>query len=176
MSKITGRDDMKEYSNNGYPKIYLAGPFFNEEQEERIDYIEGLLEKHHCDVFSPRQASKITKGCSQQDMIDTFNGNVDHIDNADLVLAILDGNDTGTMFEVGYAFAKDIPTLYFNETRPEDKGPNLMLALSTELPYLMNTKQNTARAYLDMLLEDLVAGGIDKVKEEYYQSTFDEVE
>lgn len=174
---MTIREDMKEYSNNGYPKIYLAGPFFNEEQEERIEAIEQLLEKNHCDVFSPRQASKITKGCSQQDMIDTFNGNITHIDEADLVLAILDGNDTGTMFEVGYAYANKIPTLYFNETRPKDKGPNLMLALSTDLPYLMDTELNTARVYLDLLLEDLVSKGLEEVKEIYNgKPVFDEVE
>ena len=31
---------MKEYNNDGRLKVYLAGPFFNEEQEERITFLE----------------------------------------------------------------------------------------------------------------------------------------
>ena len=50
-------------------------------------------------------------------MVDTFKGNVDNIDMADFVLAIYDGKDTGTMFECGYAYAKNIPVMYFSETR-----------------------------------------------------------
>lgn len=127
------KEHMKEYDNDGRLRVYLAGPFFNEEQIERINYIEELLDKLNFDVFSPRQASKITPNATKQDMIDTFEGNVSHINGADFVLAILDGNDSGTLFECGYAYEKK-NVLYFNETR--EKGPNLMLALSGGLPFI----------------------------------------
>ena len=126
------KEDMKSYGL----RVYLAGPFFNEEQIERIDYIEDLLDRLGFDIFSPRQASRIKPNCTKEDMIKTFNGNIDNIDKSDFVLAILDGNDSGTLFECGYAYEKK-PVLYFNETR--DKGPNLMLALSGGLPFI--TKQ-----------------------------------
>lgn len=128
---------MNEYKNNGKIKVYLAGPFFNDEQLERISFVENKLEEYGFDVFSPRQASKIKPGSTHQDMIDTFEGNISHINDADFVLAILDNNDVGTLFECGYAFSKNIPVLYFNETR--EKGPNLMLALSGALPFITKT-------------------------------------
>lgn len=153
---MTIRENMKSYNNEGKIKVYIAGPFFNEEQEERIEYIESLLEELDFDVFSPRQASKIKPGATQQDMIDTFNGNVDNIRNADFILAVLDGNDTGTMFEYGYAYAMTRDVLSFNETR--DKGPNLMLAMSGKLPFI--TKQTTKLS--DVLREDAFVGLEDK--------------
>lgn len=130
------KENMKEYSKDGRIRVYLAGPFFNEEQIERINYLEDLLDNLGFDVFSPRQASLIKPGATKLDMIKTFEGNVSHIVEADFVLAVLDGNDSGTLFECGYAYEK-VPVLYFNETR--DKGPNLMLALSGGLPFI--TKQ-----------------------------------
>ena len=96
-------DEMKDFNNDGRLKVYLAGPFFNEEQLERLQFIEALLSQMNYDVFSPMRASKIKPGASHQDMVDTFNGNVTHIDEADFVLAILDGNDVGTVWETGYA-------------------------------------------------------------------------
>ena len=77
------------------------------------------------DVFSPRKASRITPNCTSKDMIDTFNGNVSHIDDADFVLAVADGNDTGTMFECGYAYAIKKPVLYFNEMNIDAKNPKM---------------------------------------------------
>lgn len=170
------KEHMKNYSNDGRIKVYLAGPFFNEEQEERINYLEDLLDKHNFSVFSPRQASRIKPGCSQEDMIKTFEGNTFNIDSADFVLAVLDGNDTGTMFECGYAYAKKIPVLYFNETRPVDKGPNLMLAMSTLLPFIMQNRETEPREYLEKTLVYISQHGVDEAEELFEGNNFDEVE
>ena len=188
------KEGMKEYNDNGKIKVYLAGPFFSEEQVERVDFIEDLLESLDFDIFSPRQASKIKPGATKQDMLDTFRGNVTHIDEADLVLAVLDGNDSGTLFECGYAYQKT-PVLYFNETR--EKGPNLMLALSGGLPFI--TKQTvkatqllkpshvystedetiydnkTPRELLEIMLNEIKNYGVDAIQEDT-QLPFDEVE
>lgn len=168
--------NMIEYFGDGRIKVYLAGPFFNEEQIERIEFIETLLETYDFDIFSPRQASLIKPGCSQEEMMKTFEGNVTHIDNADFVLAILDGNDAGTMFECGYAYAKNIPVLYFNETRPEEKGPNLMLAMSTKLPFIVQNRELEPREYLEKSLVSLYDYGIKGAEELFEGNNFDEVE
>lgn len=188
------KEEMKEYDNNGKIKVYLAGPFFNEEQVERINFIEDLLASLDFDIFSPRQASKIKPGATKQDMLDTFRGNVDGIDEADFVLAVLDGNDSGTLFECGYAYQKT-PVLYFNETR--EKGPNLMLALSGGLPfitkqtvkttqllkssYVYNTKDETIyddktpRELLEIMLNEIKSRGVEAIQADT-QLPFDEVE
>lgn len=170
------KESMKQYFNDGRIKVYLAGPFFNEEQIERINYIEDLLDEYGFDIFSPRQASRIKPGCSKEDMVKTFEGNTTNIDNADFVLAVLDGNDTGTMFECGYAYAKNIPVLYFNETRPADKGPNLMLAMSTQLPFIVQNREMSPREYLEKSLVALNEYGIVGAEELFEGNNFDEVE
>lgn len=170
------KDNMKEYSNDGRIKVYLAGPFFNEEQIERINYIEDLLDKYNFDIFSPRQASLIKPGCSQEEMIKTFEGNTFNIDKSDFVLAVLDGNDTGTMFECGYAYAKNKPVLYFNETRPAEKGPNLMLAMSTLLPFIVQNREMSPREYLEKTLISLNEYGVEGAEELFEGNNFDEVE
>ena len=168
--------NMIEYFGDGRIKVYLAGPFFNEEQIERIEFIETLLETYDFDIFSPRQASLIKPGCSQEEMMKTFEGNVTHIDNADFVLAVLDGNDAGTMFECGYAYAKNIPVMYFNETRLADKGPNLMLALSTKLPFIMQNRELEPRDYLEKALISINETGVREAEDLYEGNSFDEVE
>jgi nucleoside deoxyribosyltransferase len=58
----------------------------------------------------------------------TFKSDVDAIDACDIMVAInCQGNydDAGTMWEIGYAFAKGIPVILFNNT---DKTINLMIA------------------------------------------------
>lgn len=177
-------EDFKEY-NKGSIRVYLASPFFNEEQLERITAVENLLEKYNFDVFSPRHASKIVEGYGQDDMLETFRGNVDHIDRADFILAILDGNDSGTLFECGYAFKVNKPILYFNETR--EKGPNLMLALSGKLPFITKTTSlesllkysvnfvTEPRDVLDGILEYISNFGVEKTIENT-KNLFDEVE
>lgn len=170
------KEHMKNYSDDGRIKVYLAGPFFNEEQEERINYLEDLLDKHNFSVFSPRQASRIKPGCSQEDMIKTFEGNTFNIDSADFVLAVLDDKDIGTVWETGYAYAKKVPVLYFNETRPADKGPNLMLAMSTLLPFIMQNRETEPREYLEKTLVYISQHGVDEAEELFEGNNFDEVE
>lgn len=145
-------------------KVYLAGPFFNEEQVERIEFIENATKEFN--AFSPRKASLITKDSTDNDMVETFKGNVDNIAMSDFVLAVYDGKDTGTMFECGYAYSKNIPILYFSETRNK---PNLMLAMSTKLPWVLNREQ------LKEVLDDILENGLEKVMERT-KNTFDEVE
>lgn len=145
-------------------KVYLAGPFFNEEQVERIEFIENATKEFN--AFSPRKASLITKDSTDNDMVETFKGNVDNIAMSDFVLAVYDGKDTGTMFECGYAYSKNIPILYFSETRNK---PNLMLAMSTKLPWVLNREQ------LKEVLDDIMENGLEKVMERT-KNTFDEVE
>ena len=145
-------------------KVYLAGPFFNEEQVERIEFIENATKEFN--AFSPRKASLITKDSTDNDMVETFKGNVDNIAMSDFVLAVYDGKDTGTMFECGYAYSKNIPILYFSETRNK---PNLMLAMSTKLPWVLNREQ------LKEVLDDILENCLEKVMERT-KNTFDEVE
>lgn len=160
----------EEYRNNGMPKVYLASPFFNDEQVERIEFMEALLSELNYDVFSPRKASLITKDSTKQDMVETFNGNVSHIDTADFVLAIMDGSDVGTVWETGYAFKARTPILYFRETKNK---PNLMLAMSTNLPFIAG---DGSREKVREVLTQIKDKSLEKFIKEFKGNEFDEVE
>lgn len=110
--------------------FYLASPFFNDEQLERVNFVNTKLRELGYKVWSPSHDGKIVKpreGLNIQKRI--FNLNCIMIRQAKYVFAITDGKDVGTIFECGYAFGKHIPIIYFAETLKDGKF-NLMLAQS----------------------------------------------
>ena len=86
-------------------RIYLAGPFFNVGQQWVIDETRGALKDMGFNVFSP--IHDVGKGVSN----DVASLDLEALDQSAVMLAILDGCDPGTMFEVGYARAKKIPVI-----------------------------------------------------------------
>lgn len=84
-------------------RVYLAGPFFNIAQRWLIDEARRCLQELGLIVFSPihdgggGDAEKVAPA-------DLF-----ALEKCDLVFALLDGMDSGTLFEVGWARAKEKP-------------------------------------------------------------------
>ena len=112
-------------------KIYLASPFFNSEETNKLEIVKTILRDKGLDVFVPNehQNPQLEFG-SLEWRAATFKSDVDAIDNCDVMVAInCQGNydDAGTMWEIGYAFAKGIPVVVFNNT---GKTINLMIANS----------------------------------------------
>jgi nucleoside 2-deoxyribosyltransferase len=99
--------------------IYLAGPFFDLGQRWMVEEIYRTLVDLGAGVFSPLH--EVGTGLS-----------ADAIAEADLrglrgcskVLALLDGGDPGTLFEVGYARALGIPVVALAERM---EGENLTM-------------------------------------------------
>lgn len=107
-------------------KIYLAGGWFSPEQEEEHTRIYNLI-KDEYDVFNPKLASLVKPDSTQDNMTQTLLGNLDAIQNADIVLVITDRKDMGTIWEAGYAYANQKPIVYYAETLG-NRPFNLMLA------------------------------------------------
>ncbi|MGH8493114.1 MAG: PfkB family carbohydrate kinase [Moraxellaceae bacterium] len=102
------------YSGKGpraLPKtqIYLAGPFFNTAQQWLIDEARGALMDMGFTVFSP--VHEVGFGPAEE----VAQADLKGLDASGLVLAVLDGLDAGTVFEVGYARAKNIPVVAIAE-------------------------------------------------------------
>lgn len=100
-------------------KFYLASPFFNEEELKHVNHIESMLRLEGHTVFSPReqQLPEFEFG-SFEWRTNVFRNDINHIKWADAVIAILADNydDTGTAFEVGYAYAVGKPVYVYNPT------------------------------------------------------------
>lgn len=109
-------------------KVYLAGPFFNEEQRTTMTRIENLCKYFHVEFFSPRLECMCPPDADKDTRMSAFYMNVTNIDLAKYVLARIDDFDPGTIWEVGYAYKAEIPTYAF--TTVEGRGLNLMLAAS----------------------------------------------
>lgn len=89
------------------PKIYLAGPFFNAAQLWWVGHVRDVLFDLGLEVFSPyHDVGFVGAGNTDVALQD-----LKALDSCDVVLALLDGFDPGTLFEVGFARSKGIPVI-----------------------------------------------------------------
>ena len=107
-------------------KVYFGGPWFNQQQEEEHSRLYDLL-KDKYDVFNPKLAGVVSKDTKLDLMSLLFLGNLKAMNEAQIVIAITDGKDMGTIWESGYSYANKKPIIYYCETLGSNKF-NLMLA------------------------------------------------
>ena len=93
-------------------QVYLAGPFFTMSQRRLIEETRNILAGDRLAVFSPLH--DVGMGAGKEVAGPDLKGLV----ASDRVLAILDGLDPGTIFEIGYARAKGIPVFAYAEDVP----------------------------------------------------------
>jgi nucleoside 2-deoxyribosyltransferase len=85
-------------------KIYLAGPFFNMSERWLINELKNILTDFGNEVFSPFHEIGLSHdSLESQAVSDIVIRDLDAIREADLVFAVLNGLDAGTIFEIGYA-------------------------------------------------------------------------
>lgn len=104
-------------------KVYVAGGWFTAEQRKSLDELEGYVKKHFKKTFIPREHNN-SKG---QDLEDIFQTNVNALDDSDIIIASTVGKDMGTLWECGYAYARELQVIYYT---PGIEKVNLMLAKS----------------------------------------------
>lgn len=124
-------------------KCFIASPFFCPEEVERIDKIQKLLTDHGFDFFSAKEECYFQPDAegkiSETDKRNVFKNDCAGIDSSDFMIVIggsrihtdpdnpYKGYDTGTFIEMGYALARRMPIIYFNESNDGLKR-NLMVA------------------------------------------------
>jgi nucleoside 2-deoxyribosyltransferase len=111
-------------------KIYLAGGWFSENMLKAITEMEEVLDSLPIAYFNPRKANlaECDDNITKLDYI--FKKNVEEIDNCNLVIASTVDKDMGTIWETGYAYAKNKPIIYYNPFMESREKFNLMLARS----------------------------------------------
>ncbi|MEO9934730.1 PfkB family carbohydrate kinase [Rhodopirellula bahusiensis] len=108
LSPIVLNDEAKK------KKIYLAGPFFSVMERWMIEETRSLLSQSGFDVFSPLHDVGI--GSASEVVQQDLRG----LETCDGVFAVLDNLDSGTIFEVGYARARDLPVVGYAENVAEE--------------------------------------------------------
>lgn len=96
-------------------KIYLASPFFNDEELKNVEKAEEILIKRGFQVFSPRLNEVRTDENTQSALWskETFMNDRRFIDWADAVVMLYYGgySDSGTAWECGYAYGTHTPVV-----------------------------------------------------------------
>lgn len=129
-----------------HPQVYLAGPWFSAGEPERLANLEHLMDELGISYYSPRlDGIDLTPDATDADRNAVFADNTQHLESAQLVLAVVDDFDTGTIWETGMAFGCQIPVAYYAETLQTEQTFNVMLAKSGKA-VLQNLDQ--AKAFL----------------------------
>lgn len=106
---------ISECYKNGYqPLVYLAGPFFSLAQLWLVQEARNDLRGMGLRVFSPYH--DVGRGSAD----DVVEKDLQGIRDCDLLFAIGDGLDAGTIYEVGYARALEKPVIMYSENESEE--------------------------------------------------------
>ncbi len=98
------------------PTVYIAAPLFNFQQRWFISEIQSALADQGVRTFSPYHQVGISKD-PQHIVKEDLKG----LETSQVIFAVLDGLDSGTLFEIGYAAAKGIPVIGFKQCTHEDE-------------------------------------------------------
>lgn len=96
------------------PKIYLAAPFFTLAQLWIVEQARSQLRHFGLEVFSPYH----DVGVGPADRV--VQADLAGLREADLVFAIGDGLDAGTLVEIGYALARGMPVVIYCENESQE--------------------------------------------------------
>ncbi|WP_116807340.1 PfkB family carbohydrate kinase [Steroidobacter cummioxidans] len=107
-----------DYPTNAPRQVYLAGPFFDLPQVWMVHQARANLLGMGLKVVSPYH--DIGLGSAE----DVVERDLEGIRASDLVLAITDGLDAGTIYEIGYARALNKPVIVYSERH---KGESLKM-------------------------------------------------
>ena len=107
-----------DYDDGIRRRVYLAGPFFDLAQVWMVEQARNNLHEMGLRVFSPYH----DVGLGSAD--DVVAQDLQAIVDCDLMLAITDGLDAGTVYEIGYARALNKPVIVYSERH---KGESLKM-------------------------------------------------
>lgn len=113
------------YPTGDPPRVYLAGPFFDLAQRTVIHFVRHALAHIGVEVFSPLH--DVGRGGDEVAAAD-----LDGLAGCHSVLALLDGADPGTVFEVGWAAREGIPVVGFADN-VDDHGWTMIRGTGTRV-------------------------------------------
>lgn len=112
---------------NNFPyeskQVYLAGPFFTMGQRWMIEQSRKFLKEQGFKVFSPFH--DVGYGEAEE----VAPADIEALKQSDLVFALLDGLDAGTLFEIGYANSIGKPVIVFVQNESQE---NLKMIIGTK--------------------------------------------
>src|SRR5205085_11772199 len=113
--------------------IYIAAPDFTFINTSHIDELENALRYHNFVPHRPiKENGQMEENASKQRKQELVTNDLELMDQCFLMIAVLLYDDPGTLIEIGFAKAKEIPVIVYD---PYKSATNCML---TELPDLVS--------------------------------------
>ncbi len=115
-------------------KIYFGAPLFNEMEQMYNEYVVGKIREAYGDkveIYLPQENAAINDKSGFADSIAIAKGDNEYLENADLLVAVLDGvtPDSGLSAELGYFYSLDRPILgLYTDTRQGTHGNQQKIA------------------------------------------------
>ena len=138
-------------------RIYLSAPLFTQVERQWNRMLAAALQDRieGAEVILPQDFKFSNSFNRPEDFPKLFRACLDSLESADLVVAVLDGADvdSGTAFEVGYAYARGIPIIGIRTDyrKSQDRGLNLVIAQScTELLRAMSFNEDLGQLVKDL--------------------------
>jgi len=99
--------------------IYVAGPLFNTHERWYLEQITERLESAGYRTFLPHRDAGLVMLRSSEERLRIFQGDLDALNEADLIVALLTGadHDSGTSAELGYMYALGKPCFGINDDK-----------------------------------------------------------
>ena len=88
-------------------KAYIAGPLFDDHEREYLEKIAKIVESYGISTFVPhRDAGLVTGDFTFEKKVKVFDVDMEYLEPADIVIALLTGRDvdSGTAAEIGFAY------------------------------------------------------------------------
>ena len=124
-------------------RIYIAGKIGTDNERAMLEEIDSLCKTLGFQTFLPHRDVGIATGISDVGRI--FHGDINiGLKNSDAVIAILDGLHigAGTAWELGYAFAKGIPSIGIKtDESVSDALEQLSSILIDSMPIVSSTEE-----------------------------------
>ena len=126
------------------------------------------------DVFSPKENCLCPPDATQEMRKQTFSDNVREIISCDIIFAVTDGKDVGTIWEAGLGYGLKLynnvfkvpvkKIVYYCETLPEGGKFNLMLAQSGDVILTDMNEMQRLPEYLDLVEKGTVKGYVGNIE------------
>lgn len=143
--------------------LYLAGPFFDDQQVDRITRVEEALDQNPTikDYFSPRKYEYTGLEFGSKEWRQAvYQNDIDNLEKANVVLAIVDFEadqvDSGTAVEIGHAVKAGTPVIIFQE-KDIDK---LNVMISDSLTAYLKTTDEILNYDFDKLPKNQYNGSV----------------
>jgi nucleoside 2-deoxyribosyltransferase len=142
-------------------RVYLAGSVFSAFERERNADLARRLRAAGYAVFLPQEIRSVDRPRPPADEI--FTRCAEGIDEVDVLVALVDGADvdSGTAWEIGYAFARKKPVFALRtDYRSAEHGTvNIMIEHSATL-----IARNAPKTSVDEAISELIATLADRIQ------------